>query len=94
MMDDETKFMLEERMESDYGLIDFLLKSRALSRREIRDIKSASLADARNRKILNYIEEKDAVAELKIALGEENQIHLVNFINSRGGSILQSSSIN
>ena|SRR6218665_988361 len=93
-MDDKTKLMLEERMESDYGLLDFFLKSGTLTRREIQDIRSVSPTFARNGKLLNYIVEKDAVEELKIALAEGNQMHLVNFIKGAGGRILQYSVTN
>lgn len=90
MMDSRTKSMLEDCMDPDYGLLDFLLASKTLSRREIQDIKSGSTTCVRNGKLLSYIEEKSAVEELKSALIEENQMHIVNFINSTGGMILQS----
>lgn len=93
-MDDKTKSELEELIEPDYGLLDFFLKSGTLSRREIKDIQSVPSTFERNRKLLNYIEAKDAVKQLKIALAEGNQMHLVNFINSAGGKTSQNSAIN
>lgn len=76
---------LKERMDPDYGLLDTLLSNKTLSSEEISEIKIKSSFYRKNSQLLDYILEKNQYSGLIAALQENEQVHLINYLNANGG---------
>lgn len=77
--------LLEERIDPDHGLLDALLTSGTLSRKEILEIKDKSPFHKRNSLLLDYILKKGQGDCLIAALRDTEQIHIANYLNANGG---------
>lgn len=71
-------------MNPDFGLLDVLKSSGALSEPEAADVKSQHPVGKRNEKILEIIVRKGAVQVLATALLRTKQIHLVAYLANEG----------
>ena len=72
-------------MDPDFGLLSILLAKKIISRREMDEVKSKSTLCSRNSQLLDYILAKDQGDGLKAALGDADQIHIVNYLIANGG---------
>ena len=77
--------MLIERMESEFGLLDKLRKSKSLTAMEIAEIKSKPTIFEKNRRLLELIFQHNKHQDLIRALTETRQTHLVNWVQGNGG---------
>ena len=87
-MSDQHGSFLEERMDSDFGLLDKLLANNTLYKKEYDNIKSHQLFYERNARLLHYISKKKKYDSLIDALRETRQIHLVNYLLGNGGTAI------
>lgn len=76
---------LIEIMDSEFGLLDKLLKSKSLTRSEIAKINAEATMSSRNEILLNHIFQKGKEQDLIAALLESGQKHVVNWIRGNGG---------
>jgi len=74
-------------MDPDFGLLSNLLANGTIDRREVNEVKSKSSLCSRNSQLLDYILTKDQCDELKAALGDASQLHIVNYLMLNGGKI-------
>lgn len=82
-MDPQEK--LVDLMDTDFGLLDKLLSCETLTRREMNEIKEVRGRYDRNKMLLEHIDRKGSYEQLKTALSETRQKHLVNYLDSNGG---------
>lgn len=81
----EIKKVLVERINPDFGILDNLLASKALSRSEFTKVTNLSGPDAKNSLLLELATENEKLTELFNALKDTNQEHLVNYATAKGG---------
>lgn len=78
------KDKLIEIMDSEFGLLDKLLKSKSLTRGEFAKINAEATMFSRNEILLNHIFQKGKEQDLIAALLESGQNHVVNWIRGNG----------
>src|SRR6218665_3372853 len=86
-IDVHTDFLIE-RIEPDFGLLDKLRESKALSRIEIAEVKAQQTSYKRNSMILDYISARDQCDNFILALKDTHQIHIANFLAANGSKSL------
>lgn len=79
--------LLEERMDPDFGLLDKLLASAILTRRQIDRIRAQETFQDRNAKLLDYILEGNLYDSLIQSLRDSRQNHVVNYLSRNGGML-------
>lgn len=82
----DTKELLVELMDTEFGLLDKLLSCETLTRREMNDIKGLRSRYDRNKMVLECIDRKGSYEQFKIALSDTKQRHLANYLDSNGGT--------
>jgi len=81
------KSRLADLIEPDFGLLDRLLVSKVLIRRQLDDVRSERTVFRRNEALLELLTSEDQCDKFLTALQETNQQHVVNFIiRNRGQS--------
>ena len=95
--DDETRILLTittlkhrlaDFIETDFGLLDELLRLEVLSRREVADVSNERTVYRRNDALLDLLTSGDQCVKFLTALQRTNQRHVVNFITQNGGQKL------
>jgi|SRR6218665_985915 len=79
---EQHRVFLEERMDSDSGLLDKLLANKTLSRKEHTVIKCKDSMYDRNGLLLDYILEKRKGDSFIEALRSAEQTHVANYLNA------------
>jgi len=79
------KSLLAEMIEPDFGLLDRLLATKVLTRRQISKVHSERTVYDRNDTLLDLLTGEDQCNEFVRALQRTNQPHVVNFIRQNGG---------
>src|SRR6218665_2269101 len=77
--------LLVERINPDFGILDKLLASKALSRVEIAEVKKLSTPHEKNSRLLELVTENEKLKEFFNALKDTHQEHLVNYVTAKGG---------
>jgi len=79
------KSLLAEMMEPDFGLLDQLLASNVLTRRQIAKVRSKATVYERNDALLDLLTEEDQCTEFVNALVQTDQKHVANYVTQHGG---------
>ena len=79
------KSLLAEMMEPDFGLLDQLLASNVLTRRQIAKVRSKATVYERNDALLDLLTEEDQCTEFVKALEQTDQKHVANYVTQHGG---------
>lgn len=87
IMEEHRDFLIE-RIEPDFGLLDKLRESKALSRIEIAEVRAQQTSYKRNSTILDYISASDQCDNFILALKDTHQIHIANFLAANGSKSL------
>lgn len=77
---------LVEHIDPDFGILDKLIASEAVTERDIREIRILLTFDQRNSKLLELIMEGNVYDSFLSALKKSNQNHIVNYLTSDGGN--------
>ena len=73
-------------IEPDFGLLDYLLRLKVLTRRQYDDIRSERRAAyRRSEAVLDLLETEDQCEKFIVALQRTDQQHVVNFLSQHGG---------
>lgn len=78
---------LEERIDPDFGLLDKLLSSAVLTRRQIDRIRAQETFQDRNAKLLDCILDGNLYDSLIQSLRDSRQNHIVNYLSRNGGML-------
>ena len=79
--------LLEERIDPDYGLLDKLLASAVLTKRQIDKIRAQETFQDRNEKLLDYVLEGNAYDSFIQSLRDSRQKHIFNYLSRNGGML-------
>lgn len=79
------KNRLIDLIDSEFGLLEKLLSSGALTITEVENVKSEATLFWKNEFLLNYIFAKNKHQDLMTALSNCNQDHVVNWVRGNGG---------
>lgn len=75
---------LVEHIDPDFGILDKLIASEAVTERDNREIRILHTFDQRNSKLLELIMEGNVYDSFLSALKKSNQNHIVNYLTSDG----------
>jgi len=79
------KSSLAEMIEPDFGLLDRLLATKVLTRRQIASVRAERTVYNRNDTLLDLLTGEAQCKEFLKALQRTDQTHVVNYITQRGG---------
>jgi len=77
---------LKDVIEPNFGLLDVLVSSSALTNRQRQDVESVKALYRKNDQILDFLTTEDQCQKFLRALEKTGQHHVVNFIERRGES--------
>jgi len=77
---------LKDVIEPNFGLLDVLVSSSVLTNRQRQDVQSVKALYRKNDQILDFLTTEEQCQKLLKALEKTGQLHVVNFIERRGGS--------
>ena len=79
------KYRLADYTDPDFGLLDELLRSEVLTRRQISDVRSERTVYRRNDAMIDLLTSEDQCVKFLNALQRTGQQHVVNYITQNGG---------